>query len=84
MKNNLLKMLGNLIYKLRTEAKMTQGDLAQKASAFLDGGTIYRTDLSAFENHGRNITAVDKIDALLQVFGYGLIPSEKKTSLIST
>lgn len=69
------KIIGELVRKLRTQAKMTQNEVAEKSG-------VYRTDLSAFENRGEKIRAADKIDAILKVFGYTLASTEKKTTEI--
>lgn len=80
MEESVLQTLGERIASLRKQAKLTQEDVCEKASALLNGNKIYRSDLSAFEKRGEKITGADKIDALFRVFGHQLTASEKKTS----
>lgn len=80
---SIAQQLGETVRSLRTAAKMSQKELAEKASAKLPGDQrIYDTDLSKFENRGEVITSVVKIDALLSVFNQKL-GLEKKTLSIS-
>lgn len=81
---SITQQLGETIRKLRTAAKMSQKELADKASALLPGDQrIYDTDLSKFENRGETITSINKIEALLSVFDQKIVTSEKKTLSIS-
>ena len=70
--NEFYRKIGELIRQLRKTAKMTQEQVAKKAG-------VYRTDLSAFESKGERIRSAEKINEILNLFGYELVPSEKKT-----
>lgn len=48
------KRLGEKIYELRVEKRMTLRDLAEKASSYMeDGRSISHTSINKYENFGR-------------------------------
>ncbi len=76
MAENLIKRFGQKIRELREDAGLKQGDFAKMVG-------INQSDLSAFENHGRKIQSIETIEKMLNVLGFTLEPSQKKTLLPS-
>ena len=75
MTKNLRKRLGEKARELREKAGLTQKDVVSKLN--IDQGA-----LSAFENHGKKIGSLEKVNELFETLGYELTVSEKKTSLM--
>lgn len=75
MTKDLRKRLGAQVRHLRKAAGKTQQEVADMLG-------IYQSDLAAFESRGEKIGSLERVEALLNLFGYELVPSEKKTSLM--
>ncbi len=73
--NEFFKNIGQQVQALREKAGLSQTDLAK----ILD---IDPSVLSKFEKKGQKLPA-DRINQIVNVLGYELIVSEKKTALIS-
>ena len=71
MTKNLRKRLGEKARELREKAGLTQKDVVSKLN--IDQGA-----LSAFENHGKKIGSLEKVNELFETLGYELTVSEKK------
>ena len=74
MMEDIYKVLGETVRKLREENGLTQGELAEKSG-------VYRSELSAFENSGARIRGADRINQILSALGYELQPVKKKLLL---
>lgn len=75
MTDNFYASLGARIKELREQANMSQGQVAERAG-------VYQTELSAFETRGAKIRGADKINKILDVIGYQLEVTQKKTTSI--
>lgn len=70
MTKNLRKRLGLQVKNLREAAGKTQQEVADLLG-------IYQSDLAAFESRGEKIGSMERVEALLNLFGYELAPAEK-------